>query len=345
VSDTLKKKKAILNKICKNLSSFYPAHHEKFMCPTCLNIVHLKESNNITEAHIIPRYSGGKLKTYLCKNCNSKFGAKQDKWFGEFVRLNEEGKGVFNTNKQSGYLHINGIKVGGKFRVSPDGEGLDIAIMIARTSPEALKKLDESGNFLEFKIGIPLEENKKLVYVGFLTAAYLMWFKELGYSWVLQDHLDIVRKQIMNPDKDVIPGSYIMTLDGGEFTKPTIGVLYYEDFIGLVMGLSNIMVLLPPADKENFYGHFPSNLSHLTEKNIEGMSFCKKHEFEGPTGVLYKDRMVVVPKQFKDRSIEPYFLYFPGEGSKPQVMKPTSKKEYEKVSKEEGVINLRMGPR
>ena len=315
------------------------------MCPTCLSVVDIGDTQNITEAHIVPRYSGGKLKTYLCKKCNSDFGSKQDKWFGEFVRLNENGKGIFDTTNQSGHFEINGVRVGGKFRESPDGKGLDFAIMIDRTSPEALKKLDGDGSFSEIKVRIPLEENKNLVYVGFLTAAYLMWFKELGYSWVFQEQLDIVRKQILNPAEEVIPGSYIMTIDGGEFYKPTIGVLYFEDFMAVVMGLSNIIVLLPPADKENFYGNIPRNLDRMGESNIEGMSFCKRHEFYGPVGVLYKDRMVVVPKHFKDKSLEPYYLHFPGEGEMPKAMKPISKNEYNRLCEEENIRTIKMGPR
>lgn len=98
-------KKKILEMLSENLQVFYPSLKNHFMCPTCLRKIPLNEKHNISEAHIIPNSAGGKLKTYLCRDCNSMFGTKQDKWFGELIRIaDDENASFLSTAIKDGYL-------------------------------------------------------------------------------------------------------------------------------------------------------------------------------------------------------------------------------------------------
>jgi hypothetical protein len=54
-------------------------------------------------------------------------------------------------------------------------------------------------------VPIPVLDQEELIQIGFLTAAYLLWFRELGYSWALQRHLEPIREQIRNPTRQVLP--------------------------------------------------------------------------------------------------------------------------------------------
>ena len=81
------KKDKILRAISNNLELFNKDYKNKFICPVCLSIIDLKEINKITEAHILPKVTGNNLITWLCSECNSKFGRFQDRWLGEYINI------------------------------------------------------------------------------------------------------------------------------------------------------------------------------------------------------------------------------------------------------------------
>ena len=175
------------------LGKFYPEAAGHYLCPTCLRHVPLSQPEEITIAHILPRAAGGGLTTLLCKRCNSTFGSRQDRWMGEYMRL-VQAKGAIDTVGQRGYFEVGGVRVGGRYRTSPDG-GLEFLIRTDKTSPANLAAVTEQFRNASAKgvtLTIPLPKvfkNKESVTIGFITAAYLMWFRELGYSWALQKHL------------------------------------------------------------------------------------------------------------------------------------------------------------
>jgi hypothetical protein len=77
-----------------------------------------------------------------------------------------------------------------------------------RTSPAALSEVQcrAANNAIgEISIPMPILENRHLIDVGLITAAYLLWFRELGYSWALQRHLDPIREIILNPRTGTVP--------------------------------------------------------------------------------------------------------------------------------------------
>lgn len=135
------KRAELAARVAANLHSFYGEPPDRFLCPTCLARIPLSEPQQITKAHIIPSAAGGRESTLLCKECNRRFGHRQDKWLGRYLDAS-----------RSGSLKVEG---------SPD-----------------------------------------LVTLGFLTAGYLLWFRELGYSWALQQHLGPVRDLILGISAD-----------------------------------------------------------------------------------------------------------------------------------------------
>lgn len=194
--------------LSENLESFFPEYKGMFMCPTCLDVIPINNLGAISEAHIIPKAAGGKLKTFLCTKCNSTFGANQDKWFGELIRIsNDPEASIFSTTIKDGYFEIDGMRVNGHWRDNKD-EGFEFTVHYDRNSPETNQKVQNKFRMnnpkMELTVPIPLLRNEEMIGPGFLTAAYLMWFGYLGYSWVLQKHLDPIRSQIRNPLKKLL---------------------------------------------------------------------------------------------------------------------------------------------
>lgn len=198
----------ILKGLSYNLALFFPHLANHFMCPVCWKTLHIhNDAKRITEAHLIPKAASGKSSTLLCEDCNHRFGAKQDKWFGEQVRLFQRGQHPFLSKLKEHRFEIDGIQVNGEWLMTEYGD-FTFKIHKHRNPPDILQQLsakfDRKPSEVEFSISVPLLRQARLVSIGYLAMAYLYWFTFFGYSWVFQRHLDIVRHQILNPDQDIL---------------------------------------------------------------------------------------------------------------------------------------------
>lgn len=129
-------KSKMLQIISSNLEMFYPNLKGFFICPTCLKKISINEVNLISEAHIIPKSVGGKLITFLCCDCNSLFGTKQDKWFGDVIDTKFiSPKSLLYTAYKKTYFIIDGLKVNGRWEANKEGK-LCFIILKNRNSPE-----------------------------------------------------------------------------------------------------------------------------------------------------------------------------------------------------------------
>src|SRR6476661_3527886 len=134
-----KRKSLVLGRLAQHLRSFYPELSDHFICPTCLAKIPLSKASQVSEAHIVPQAAGGKLRTYLCRDCNSTFGAKQDKWFGEYAHLSREKRDLLETRIKASHFDIDGVRYGGTF-IADRTSGLEFYIDLTRTAPEALRE-------------------------------------------------------------------------------------------------------------------------------------------------------------------------------------------------------------
>jgi len=219
----------ILNLLSGNLEVFLPHLHGYFLCPICLAQIPLREKNKITEAHIIPKAAGGKLKTYLCCNCNSLLGAKQDKWFGEYMRLaSQEKSSIFETKIKDGGFWIEGVRVNGRWEYDRN-RGLSFTEIVQQNPPHINEKVGKifssRPSKMDIKVSFPLLKQETMIRLGVLTAGYLMWFRLFGYSWVLQSHLQPIRDYILTSAPDTPKTWAVFGLEKFRW-KPWIGFAF-----------------------------------------------------------------------------------------------------------------------
>lgn len=209
----IKKKEKIVGIFKRHLASFHPELSENFVCPTCLESI--SEIDEISEAHIVPAAAGGRKVTLICRKCNSMFGAKQDRWWGDKLKMDKNDQCVFESNKEHSF-EINGRKFSGK--IDADYKtGVEVYIDLSHCAPgsmEFLEVLKNRGESFNLSLRPPILGKDLEIRVGYLTAGYLAWFDAIGYSWALQSHLGIVREQILNPDKELIQGQYSFSHNG-----------------------------------------------------------------------------------------------------------------------------------
>ena len=221
-------KDELLKRLARGVNSFFPELTNHFICPTCLERIELPSDGKITVAHIIPQAAHGRLKTFLCKSCNSAFGSRQDKWFGETVRLKRSGQ-LLSTKFQDKHYEIDGVRVNGSWKQTETG-GFEFFIYKNLNPPEVVRALGDKfrrqPHRIGLKFGLPVMANQELADVGFLTAAYLMWFAVAGYSWAFQRHLDLVRQQIRNATDRILPNRGVAYASSNITDVPRIGTMW-----------------------------------------------------------------------------------------------------------------------
>jgi len=323
----------------RSVEKFYPELREVFICPICLRRRPVDDISEITQAHILPKAAGGRWTTLLCRRCDNTFGTHQDKWFGEYLNLiKSPSPDIFRAKHQAGHFHISGQRVNGRYRVKANRE-IEFLVVVQDNSPEAMRAFDlkmaearAKGSF-RVSLPVPIMQNRQLIDAAFLTAAYLLWFRELGYSWALQSHLDPIREQIRKPDQQLLPKSFSAACPGAFFEPPWIGTGYIAGQLVLMTAIASRMVFFPPADHPDTYALLPEDLSGL---EIDGRILHRSHhnEFYGPVGLLIGDRMVVAPDVVLRGGIAEAMIRFTPGGGKPDVLRPVSEEEFEQMAQQ-----------
>lgn len=331
-----KRKNLLMHRMASHLAGFYPELSDHFVCPTCLAKIPLSKTSQVSEAHIIPQSAGGSLRTLLCRDCNSRFGAKQDKWFGEYAYLRKMRKDILETRVKAGHFLIDGVRVGGTF-TADKGDGLKFFVDEDRTAPAALGELQrrrdtEGFDGATISIPIPLIANQAILEVGFLTAAYLLWFHELGYSWALQDHLATVREQIRNPERRIIQEKYAVRCQDYFFDRPWVGVVRHQGEIVLVAAIADKLVCLPAVDRPARPFADLAEPKGVFSAQYRALNLYQHHCFDGPIALIFEDRWLVMPDVLLRGSAELRAIFYPSWTSEPRGMSGISEEQFQAAS-------------
>jgi hypothetical protein len=345
-----KRTKKLLEQFAVAATTFYPDLTKRFICPTCLSHIALSEATRVTEAHIIPKSAGGGLVTLLCGHCNSAFGSKQDKWLAEYLYLDARGSGsAFHTRHQEGQFKIGGIRVGGTFRDSGE-RGIELFIRDERTSPTALAKLDsllaKRPEELEVRVPLPLLKNERLLNVGLLTAAYLLWFRSWTYSWALQQHLDPIRSQILQPYSVTIdPKRYRTRLGKPLFDTPSIGVGLIDGRPCLFASIAKYLVILPPASSPFLYEELPPTLEGLTFRALRELTSSAPNRPIPPTSLFYRDGLLIGPDVMQRNPAKGTLFALSEDGHQVRELHPVSDEDFERLKAAGGQVTQIALPR
>lgn len=304
-------KSASLLELSQELARFNYDLQGKFRCPTCLrdlsitNDSFVHEDDIITEEHIIPKSVGGKVTTFLCKKCNSTFGAKQTKWFADWIELNE-GKAPFSPNpkKQKASLTSNGITINGSLSLSNDG-AIEFISDRKRSNPKHYDKYWSSPKPSEINIShnMPVFKNEGALRAGFLTAAYGLWFKSFGYSWVLQKALDDVRRQILNPEEDIITWNYLIETSVCAIETPSVGLVKIGDQIFPYAHVYDHLVLFPSAQNAHPQATPANEISYKLINMEPKINKRFQHRCVGPSSLVCDGCKIISPDVFSTTTV------------------------------------------
>ena len=265
----------------KQLPIVFPDEYDdkgksSFICPLCLrmfNIAQLREqvNNYITIEHVPPENLGGKPLILTCKDCNSTCGHDLDVYLRNEMEHLEQN--YFNGVKghYSKWFYHEGFEMNGIIREDVDGT-IDIEIKKKLNSPFFFDKFIEgiklsNGELhLDGKIRLGDHRRKKDVAgVAMLKSAYLYAFYKLGYKYILTTKLDAIRKQILNPEKVILPQNYLC-LNADDIDKNMQDGLYPATINGVKVLAVLLTLKLPNS---NHVHRFTTILPMLGDRDVD----------------------------------------------------------------------------
>lgn len=291
--------------LSQHLSGFGECFHEQFLCPVCMTALHLKDdSDSYTAAHIVPESAGGKDWTLLCKSCNSGFGKLQDKWFGEYLCVLKNPEGTFFHEKsKSKYITVNGVTVSGMIGVSEADGAVEVILPINRNPPGKVEALPR-GETLTVQFTPELVKHINEIQIGYITAAYLTWFKEIGYNWVMQSSQELVREQITECNY-ALGGAKVVELQGDKLHEPAIGVIVKSGYVYPCCLMYDRAVIFPPPN-----GSKAPSLQTTSFSDTYDVHLLELRIMNVPYSVNFDDGLAVLPDMLrKDPPIPEYLLY------------------------------------
>lgn len=209
---------------------------DKYICPICTEIFDLNKTENpLTLEDAPPKSLGGKANILTCKSCNNTCGTKIDSHLSERLRELDTSKFLKGTSSKV-IVNINGEQFRSTLNVDEKGV-MTIEHNVKNNHPVKLKEhipTLKGGqvidmNFLKTKV---IPENLQ---IALLKTAYILAFEKFGYNLMLHDCYDIVREQILNPDKKLYPKAF---WSQQPFAKDLCGV-----YISIDKGLESIVTI------------------------------------------------------------------------------------------------------
>lgn len=288
-----------LRELSQELCRFDMSFRGKFRCPTCFQDFSTASSgDDITEEHVIPKSVGGKLTTLLCKACNSRFGHQQTRWLSDYIALPDDGLPFHRDGKkQKASATAKGLRVGGTLREASDGV-LEFVADRRRSNPTDYD-LWHSAPVDEMTISYRLDvfKNEPSLQVGFLTAAYGLWFKNFGYSWAFQTALDDVRRQIQSPDSRIIRWNFLMDAKMTS-VSPSLGLGKFHDTIFPVANIYDQIVIFPNASSEHPASASPDEIRIAWLDLGPPIHPRFQHRCVGPAILVCDGQRIVAPDLF-----------------------------------------------
>lgn len=221
MTDGDKKRRSIFDKYSANLNLLIKhglvnitlQYDRVYICPLCkeqfpIEALDQKGRNPLTLEDAPPKSLGGKANILTCKACNNFCGQKIDYHLTERMKELDNSKFVpkvkFNAN-----FELDGILVQGTICVEEDG--VITAIHNEKTNHPSkletyIKKIlpNKITNIIFTKTVVdPFIMQMALLKVGFLLA-----FEKYGYSFILHENYDKIRKQLRNPETKIYPTKF-----------------------------------------------------------------------------------------------------------------------------------------
>lgn len=240
-----------------------------YICPLCISVDEAGQyrfrvfregaidDKSLTAEHVPPRSFGGRELVLTCASCNNTAGAHLD----SHARKRENVPDVF-AGRPTKPLAVN-VTVGGhrlSARLAHEDGVMAIKVNKGRQKPGAeagFRGVLQNGAVAAGDITLNFHgdaHSDKRARASWLRTAYLALFSVMGYRYIFQPGLEVVRRQIRDPETEHIP-VWMITLPGNhEWTERAVLVIHEPAELACpAVRVGSHLVLLPPPGDDRFY--------------------------------------------------------------------------------------------
>lgn len=179
-----------------------------YVCPVCQKIyskdaLFSKEYKDyLTLEHVPPGKLGGSVKLLTCKVCNNNQGSKLESHLIENLKTKDFHSGIPGVYREARFLVDGKWNTGGKIINTKHG-GFEFQAIRKQSNHNHYKRLfeEEDQDIKKIDVTINHRYKKRRSEIALLRIGYLWLYSELGHSILINENIQTIRKQILEPKK------------------------------------------------------------------------------------------------------------------------------------------------
>ena len=224
----------------------------EYICPLCMK--HFSEADvrqSMTEEDVPQHSLGGKRITITCRTCNSTCGSDIDIHLYNAIKIKEQQMFLPHTDRNV-HIEKDGERLNATLKID-DNQNTTLHIDTKRNSPRTWSLFQNNILLPDAMISVadhPLKHSERRISSAMIKNAYLLLFARTGYTFLADQYYDILREQIFDPERYLLPerlwtAQEIMVKDGIYITQDN---RYRGFFVVYTLSLKltyKICVLIP----------------------------------------------------------------------------------------------------
>lgn len=240
------------------------AHQEPmYVCPTCVRPFPRSAvaSGDLTAEHVPPECFDGHELILTCRRCNNTAGAYLDAHADRKEKV-EAVLGGRLERVQRVKVTTAGVTVNAELFAT--GKEWSVTIPHNRNPPGTAKRLrDVVRKGTEISVDFSADRFAELgAKISWFRSGYLLLFAVFGYGPVFDSALDIVRRQILEPDAALIKTFTITLPESRPWTEVRLlKVVEPADHSSWGVQFGRYVVLYPLSDERSFYERLAQNMA------------------------------------------------------------------------------------
>lgn len=189
-----------------------PDIEDTIICPICMKLFERKALrtewvDHLTLEDVPPKSLGGNPMLLTCKICNNIAGTQLDVHLLKKLESEEVLAGISNKGLPTRFKPGEGIDLSATIYVNPEN-GISIEYFPNRSDPEhinRLKTIEDEGRIKSISAKINLGYKEGRPEVATVRIAYLYAISLLGYGFLVNENLSLIREQIKNSHEKLLP--------------------------------------------------------------------------------------------------------------------------------------------
>lgn len=285
-----KKRLALFDQGVEAVHRIAPEAPRGYVCPLCLRLLQCRDSCNrfLSLDHVPPRRLGGRLEILTCtQQCNNRAGYLFEATMKAMEDVLDFYRGTMEEFRTIRFVigpySLNAMVKGENSVIRVHGLPRKNKPSDQQAVIDEFHRLAASGEYpTDFRFTIVFRGGGlsfRRAQIGWLRAGYLAVFAVLGYGYVLQPPLTLVRKQLNEPTNMIIPKFYAHCGRANRNERRIVIVNEPAEFRSIAVQMGRHVVFLPPPGDSTFYNRLATESSRNVQFEGKELEWPKQPSF------------------------------------------------------------------